>query len=179
MLSARATAIGGWLEAGGNLLAIGLNEEDVNAFLPVKVSMKKGEHVSAYFEPFGMASFLRGVGPADVYNRDPREFPLLSTGAIVIGDGILARAEKVNIIFCQVAPWRIDQSSRYNVKRTYRRASFLVARLLGNMGVAGLTPVLDRFKNPVGAAKPEKRWLDGLYLDKPEEWDDPYRFFRW
>jgi hypothetical protein len=23
------------------------------------------------------------------------------------------------------------------------------------------------------------RWLDGLYLDTPEEWDDPYRFFRW
>jgi len=25
----------------------------------------------------------------------------------------------------------------------------------------------------------ERRWLDGLYLDAPEEWDDPYRFFRW
>jgi hypothetical protein len=25
----------------------------------------------------------------------------------------------------------------------------------------------------------EKRWLEGLYLDTPEEWDDPYRFFRW
>jgi hypothetical protein len=23
------------------------------------------------------------------------------------------------------------------------------------------------------------RWLDGLYLDKPVEMDDPYRFFRW
>ena len=23
------------------------------------------------------------------------------------------------------------------------------------------------------------RWLDGLYLDQPQEWDDPYRFFRW
>ena len=25
----------------------------------------------------------------------------------------------------------------------------------------------------------EGRWLEGLYLDVPEEWDDPYRFFRW
>ena len=25
----------------------------------------------------------------------------------------------------------------------------------------------------------EKRWLDGLYLDAPEEWDDPYCYFRW
>jgi hypothetical protein len=25
----------------------------------------------------------------------------------------------------------------------------------------------------------ELKMLDGLYLDTPEEWDDPYRFFRW
>jgi len=23
------------------------------------------------------------------------------------------------------------------------------------------------------------RWLEGLYLEVPQEWDDPYRFFRW
>ena len=23
------------------------------------------------------------------------------------------------------------------------------------------------------------RWLDGLYLTRPTEWDDPYRFFGW
>jgi hypothetical protein len=28
-------------------------------------------------------------------------------------------------------------------------------------------------------AKPEQRWLDGLYLDQVEAWDDPYRFFCW
>jgi len=25
----------------------------------------------------------------------------------------------------------------------------------------------------------EGRWLQGLYLDTPQAWDDPYRFFRW
>ena len=25
----------------------------------------------------------------------------------------------------------------------------------------------------------EGRWLQGLYLDQPVRWDDPYRFFRW
>ena len=47
------------------------------------------------------------------------------------------------------------------------------------MGAAGSTPLLARFRSPVEASKSEKRWLDGLYLDVPEEWDDPYRFFRW
>jgi len=23
------------------------------------------------------------------------------------------------------------------------------------------------------------RWSEGFYLDRPQEWDDPYRFFRW
>jgi hypothetical protein len=47
------------------------------------------------------------------------------------------------------------------------------------MGVAASTPLLERFQAPVTAAKPEKRWLDAFYLDQPEEWDDPYRFFNW
>ena len=83
------------------------------------------------------------------------------------------------MVFCQLVPWEFDYSKRYNLKRTYRRASFLVSRLLANMGAAGTTPVLTRFSSAVSAAKPERRWLDGLYLDQPEEWDDPYRFFRW
>jgi len=63
------------------------------------------------------------------------------------------------------------------VRRTYRRASFELARLLANMGVAALTPPLERFHAPVTATRPEKRWLSAFYLDQPEEWDDPYRFF--
>ena len=46
-----------------------------------------------------------------------------------------------------------------------------------NMGVAGQTQLLEHVSQPV--AEGEQRWLDGLYLDVPEEWDDPYRFFRW
>jgi len=46
------------------------------------------------------------------------------------------------------------------------------------MGVSGSTPFLPCFRTPAWA-KVEKRWLKGFYLDTPEEWDDPYRFFRW
>ena len=45
------------------------------------------------------------------------------------------------------------------------------------MDAAGDTPLLGHVARPVGEG--ETRWLDGLYLDVPEEWDDPYRFFRW
>ena len=179
-LAGSAAAIADFLKAGGNLLALGLDEADANAFLPFKVSIKKQEHIASFFEAFGNDSLLAGVGPADVHNRDPRAMPLVSAGAAVVGNGVLARAHNANVVFCQIVPWHVgDYRKQYNLKRTYRRASCLVTRLLGNMGVAGATPLLARFHTPVAAGDPEKRWLEGMYLDTPEEWDDPYRFFRW
>ena len=65
------------------------------------------------------------------------------------------------------------------LRRTYRRSSFALARLLANMGVAAPTPLLARFRSPVSAAGAEQRWRDAFYLDQPEDWDYPYRFFCW
>jgi hypothetical protein len=46
-------------------------------------------------------------------------------------------------------PWSFTWSAdQQNVRRTYRRASFVVTRLLANMGVSGDTPVLSRFATP-------------------------------
>jgi beta-galactosidase len=177
-LAAGAAAIARWLKAGGQVLAINLDEKDANAFLPLKLAMVTQEHIAAYFEPFGAGSQFAGISPAEVHNRDPRKLPLVSSGATVIGNGILAKAEDANVVLCQLAPWQFAYSGeKMNIKRTFRRVSCLLMRLLANMGVAGQTPLLSRFARPAGAN--EKRWLDGLYLDAPEEWDDPYRFFRW
>ena len=76
-------------------------------------------------------------------------------------------------------PYYFQFVEQYNLRRTYRRASFLLTRILADMGVAGSTPLLARFGSPALPGQPEKRWLDGLYLDQPEAWDDPYRFFCW
>jgi hypothetical protein len=172
-----APEIATWLNKGGHLLTIGLNQSEADALLPFKVTLKNAEHIAASFTSPGPGSPLAGIGPADVHNRDPREFPLVTGGATILGNGILAFSEKPGITFCQIAPWQFDPAKSSNVKRTYRRASVLLARLLSNQGAAGNTPLLDRFHQP--AAATEKRWLTGLYLDQPEEWDDPYRFFRW
>jgi NAD(P)-dependent dehydrogenase (short-subunit alcohol dehydrogenase family) len=50
--------------------------------------------------------------------------------------------------------------------------------VLANLGVRGETPLLARWSAPVTPGEPG-RWLEGFYPDRPEEWDDPYRFFRW
>ncbi len=122
---------------------------------------------------------LTGIGPADVHCRDPRELPLITGGAATFGDGVLATGDNVNVVFCQLVPWQFDAQKSMNLKRTFRRSSCLVTRLAANMGVAESTPILARFRSPVDAGKGDKRRLEGLYLDVPEEWDDPYRFFRW
>jgi hypothetical protein len=178
-LASDAAVLGPWVKEGGHLLALGLDGAEIDAFLPSKVGTKKGEHIAAYFEPSGAKSLLVGVGPADVHNRDPREMPLVTAGATELGNGVLAKADHDNVVFCQLVPWQFDPKKAMNLKRTFRRAAYLVTRLAANMGAVGATPLLARFRSPVEAGKNEKRWLDGLYLDVPEEWDDPYRYFRW
>jgi hypothetical protein len=345
-LAGHRAEVATFVKAGGNLLALGLGEEEANALLPSRVAMKVQEHIAAFFEPPGADSLLVGIGPADVHNRDPRELPLLSGGARPIGNGVLAQATDANVVFWQLPPyavskaqgvlpsfvvdpaeavegrssalvtlgaatevgaqfgqkvtggepgkrytfavlvkgvggpvalnleieragrpwdralkapkvtvpdgewtelhatfdvdkaypegwfaylscgqeggrfradlfrlyegdhvpgnagdddartaapnafadssfesgseaWRFSCGVQYNLRKTYRRSSFVVSRVLANLGAAASTPVLSRFSQPVTSERAERRWLDGLYLDQPEEWDDPYRFFRW
>ncbi len=54
------------------------------------------------------------------------------------------------VVFCPLVPWQFDPKKQMNLKRSSRCSSCLVTRL-----------------------------LEGLSFDAPEEWDDPYRFFRW
>jgi len=176
-LAGSRAAVGDLLQAHGHVLAIGLDEADANAFLPFKVTLKNAEHLASYFPAFASAAIFAGIGPGDVYDHDPDKLPLVATGAEVVDDGILAQAN--GVVFCQLVPWRIPYASQYNLKRTYCRASYAVLRVLANMGAPGPAPDLDRFANPVQPAGQEQRWLDGLYRDKPVEWDDPYRFFGW
>ncbi len=177
-LAGQRNALAAFLQAGGRMLALGWGQGEADALLPFKVAFREAEHINAFFEPPGANSLLAGVGPADVHNRAPRTLPLVSGGAQILGDGVLAVATNAAVVFCQLAPWQFDYRRDFGVKRTFRRASFLVTRLLGNLGVSAETPLLERASTPVAAGE-RGRWLEGFYLDQPEEWDDPYRFFRW
>ncbi|HPC95691.1 MAG TPA: glycoside hydrolase family 2 TIM barrel-domain containing protein [Sedimentisphaerales bacterium] len=177
-LSAQRDAIGVFLASGGRVLAVGLAQEDVDTVLPVRVTMRQAEHINAFFDPATMDAPLAGIGPADVHCRDPRTLALVSGGAEPVGDGVLAVAPGGKVVFCQLVPWRFEYRSNFGLKRTFRRSSFLVTRLLANLGAQAQTPLLGRFSRPVEGDEPG-RWLQGLYLDEPQEWDDPYRFFRW
>jgi len=108
-LAKDAASIADWLERGGHVLVLGLDQQEANAFLPVKAKTKNEEHIAAYFDPFGMDSLLAGVGPADVHNPAPRELPLVS-GEAAIGNGVLGKAEDANVVFCQLPPYTVSKA---------------------------------------------------------------------
>lgn len=176
-LGSDAKAVAEFLSKGGRILTIGLDQEEANSVLPERITTKLAEHISAFFATFGVDSLLAGVSPSDVHNRDPRPLPLVSSGATIIGDGVLAHTPNQNIVLCQLTPWSFASPDQNNLRRTYRRTSCLLTRLLANLGATTSTPLLERFPKPVQGT--ETRWLEGLYLDTPQEWDDPYRFFCW
>ncbi len=106
-LAENATAVADFLKVGGRLLCLGLDEGDANACLPFKVGMTKAEHIASYFEPPPANSLLSGLSPADVHNRDPRKLPLVTAGATVLGDGVLAQASNANVVFYQLPPYAV------------------------------------------------------------------------
>ena len=175
-LRAHAKAVGAWLGNGGRLIAVGLDERKANAFLPFKVTMKSADYLTDYFERKvhgepGLSA-LAGIGPADLYTRVTRKLPLVVGGAKPLGNGVLAQAEGQNVVFCQLVPWQFDyrpggkEESDFNIKPTYRRSSFVLRRILANMGVSGGVSLLRNIEEPIaGAAAEDIRgvcWLEGV-----------------
>lgn len=109
-LSRQRAHISDWLKRGGYLLALALDEREANAFLPRKVSFEKREHIATYFDAFGVGSLFAGVSPAEVHNPAPRKLPLISGGAVAVGDGVLAKMKEANVVFRQLLPWQITSS---------------------------------------------------------------------
>ena len=176
-LGRNTAMVADFVKSGGHLLAIGLNSAEAEAVLPIQVTMKNAEHISSFFASPGVDSVFAGIGPANVHNRDPRELPLVTGGAQILGNGVLAKAVDANVFFVQMAPWTFSREPSF--RRTFRQSSVMLNRVLANLGVAGSTSLLQRFQKPASKVDAAKPGFSTFYLDAPQEWDDPYRFFRW
>ena len=173
-----AASVARWVDSGGPVLAMALGQEEARSLLGLPIEMEVGEHISCRYAPPEPGTPVTGVGCGELMIRDPRDVPLVRGGAEVMGNGVLALAGRGNVALCQLAPWQFNHAELYNTKGAFRHVSFAVSRMLGNMGVAFETPLLEHLARPAGPA--ETRWLDGLYLEEPVlDDDDPYRFFRW
>ena len=105
--AAAAPATAAWVQGQGRVLALGLDQAEANSFLPTRVRTQPSEHIAACFPPFSAGSLLAGVALADVHNRDPRKLPLVTGGATVYGDGVLAATG--NVVFCQLPPFQVSK----------------------------------------------------------------------
>jgi len=168
-LAAHKVAVAEWLKAGGNLLALGLDEQEANAFLPLQVRMTNEEHIAAYFEPFGVGSLLAGVAPADVHNRAPREMPLVS-GEAAIGDGVLGKASGANVVFCQLLPYVVNPAQAAVTSFTVGDQDAVAGEMCG---VVALGPVSVRgasLGQQVEGGEPGKTYTFAVFvkaLDEP------------
>ena len=168
-LAASAKDIEEWLKAGGRLLAVGLSQEEANAFLPVKVVTKKADYIcGSYTLPAADSPFV-GIAPADIYNRSPRSLPLISEGAATLGDGVLGKAENVNVVFCQLVPWQFDYQKENSLKHSFRRSSFTLTRLLSNLGAAADVPLLQNMQEPLPASAMLDNVADVVWLAAGEK----------
>jgi hypothetical protein len=102
---------------------------------------------------------------------------------------------KGRIVLCQAAPWMFDYKAKPYLRTTFRRNTFLVSRLLANLGARFDAPVAQRRAarpaalvndiNQPGDTNGSRRlghpcpWLNSYYVQKPESVDDPYRYYRW
>jgi hypothetical protein len=148
-LGDHVSQIAAWVKGGGRALALGLSQEDASVALALPVRIEAKEHISCFFAPPAWDTLLAGVGCGDVMTRDPRTVPLIASGALALGDGVLARSEQGNVAFYQIVPWQFDYVRLYNTKMAFQHSSFVVSRLLGNMGVRLRTPLLGRFGSPL------------------------------
>ena len=98
-----------WLSTGGHALALGLDEHQAKPILS-SVEMDTQEHIASYIELQQMNSPLVGIGPADVHNAAPRKIPLITAGANVFGNGVLAKAHDANVVFFQLPPFDVSRA---------------------------------------------------------------------
>ncbi|MFW6107358.1 MAG: hypothetical protein ACOC8A_01565 [bacterium] len=98
------------------------------------------------------------------------------------------RDARVTLALQNTATWRsLFDYQRFTPREAWQEFTFLVkakatatskTRFQIWHGTPGTLWLSDIRMSPC-APPSEGRWSSGLYLDKVQEWDDPYRFFRW
>ena len=144
---------------GANALCLGMNEKEIAKWSPVPLEVAFADTFFTRIEH--LSPELYGLSNADWAWHGRMSFyalPVTPDGNQAIR---IVRHGKGLIIFWQVPPWMIDEENKPYLRTTKRRANAMAARILANLGA-------------VTSGFPAH-----LYLDFPENVDDPYRFFKW
>jgi hypothetical protein len=143
---------------GLRVLCLGMKSGEVNAWSPVPLSSVS---TNAFFTRIEkLPAELNGLCNADWAWHGAMTFDAFAVSAENNQALKVIHHGKGCVIFWQVTPAMIDEIKRPYLRTSKRRANAMAARLLGNLGAA---------------FEPSPT----LYLDAPQNTDDPYRYYRW
>ncbi|MGA3179179.1 MAG: hypothetical protein ABSF38_02420 [Verrucomicrobiota bacterium] len=109
--------------------------------------------------PEGWQAYLNGSGEGAKFQVN--RVRLYQGSYVPIGDPAAAATAAPDLNLFKngnfeagLASWYCNHGpEQFNLRRTFERTSFAVSRLLGNLGVSGSTPLLERFGDAAGASK--------------------------
>ncbi len=153
------------VEAGLNVLSLGLNQAEINQALPGLVRGRQAQTVSTRIARYDLPA-LSGISDAELHWRTRPDIAALEEKSEQSNEALrVVPLGKGLLVFCQAAPWMFDYAKQPYLRTTYRRNVFLISRLLHNLGAANPATKLGAPTN--------------LYLQIPQAEDDPYRYYRW
>ena len=118
---------------GMNVLCLALDQNSADNILPGLVKIEKMKVPSSMAERNNEAVF-RGLSNADFHRRTLMDF-----NGIKDSDDPSIKVVKLGrgtVVFCQVAPWQLDYAKKPYLRSSYRRSTFMVSRILANMGAS-------------------------------------------
>jgi hypothetical protein len=161
-----AAAITAAVERGANVLCLGLGEPELKALFPGELKAKLAPTIPSIIERFDDPALV-GISNAELHWRTLLDVTALEPGASGNEALRVIRRGRGTIVVCQAAPWMFDYAKKPYVRTTFRRNSFLISRLLANLGAC--------FETAFSTAPATPDW----YLQQPIAEDDPFRYYRW
>ena len=137
-------SLAGKVEAGLNVLALGLSAVELEELLPGTIRVKTERNVySDYVANLAETPVFRGISNAELHWRKPLDGAFF--GPNPPGGRALAAVAsgKGTAVFCQIAPWMFDEQE-FQYRTTRRRLYFLLARLAHNLGAQSASGLLER-----------------------------------
>ncbi|MBS1369425.1 MAG: hypothetical protein HPZ91_05650 [Lentisphaeria bacterium] len=121
------------VDSGLSVLALGLGEAELKPFLPAGETVTKGRFYSDYVTGLRSIPEFAGISNADLHWRLALQMDSFAPEGVGGRALRLWRSGRGKVVALQVVPWMFDPKE-FQLRTTVRRNTFLLSRLLHNLG---------------------------------------------
>ncbi len=135
---AKLSGIADAMERGLSVIAIGLDQTELERHFPGKFQTTTGKFFSEYVHDLAQTPEYTGISNAELHWRT--ELPMTAFDTSSPGGRALQllHSGKGKVIAVQIAPWMFDEKEQA-FRTTRRRTYFLISRLLYNLGAESVS----------------------------------------